>query len=277
MWECYERTKKKCGKDLRSGYIRSMNEIWDGRDIEVRTMNGLVKQASSIRKGKFLLELEKKEIEDQVNGRKGEVIGKGDEGGNIEDEDHVEETEFTVAQRCEETENRRVDYIRIMDRGQVNIARVDAIKADGKVRILDENEKGLLGKVREVYLKAQDESISTLKAVDKRKVREESEMVNRILHKCLEDKMDVTKVNRLLYAGAWVFTEELGMIAGKVGDAKRKEKKKPHWNQRTEKSVGEWRKDLGRVEELKKSEKLNDEAAEKLDKKYSLLEKGSFW
>ena len=254
-----------------------MNEIWDGRDIEVRTMNGLVKQASSIRKGKFLLELEKKEIEDQVNGRKGEVIGKGDEGGNIEDEDHVEETEFTVAQRCEETENRRVDYIRIMDRGQVNIARVDTIKADGKVRILDENEKGLLGKVREVYLKAQDESIPTLKAVDKRKVREESEMVNRILHKCLEDKMDVTKVNRLLYAGAWVFTEELGMIAGKVGDAKRKEKKKPHWHQRTEKSVGEWRKDLGRVEELKKSGKLNDEAAEKLDKKYSLLEKGSFW
>ena len=81
-----------------------------------------------------------------------------------------------------------------------------------------------MGKVREVYLKEQDESIPTLKAIDKRKVRAKSEMVNRILHNCLEDRIDVIKVNRLLYAGAWVVTEELGMIGGKVGDGKRKEK-----------------------------------------------------
>ena len=78
-------------------------------------------------------------------------------------------------------------------------------------------------------MKEQDENIATLKAADKRKVRTKSEMVNIILHNCLEDKTDVTKVNRLLYAGAWVVTEELGMIGGKVGDGKRKEKKKPNW------------------------------------------------
>ena len=88
--------------------------------------------------------------------------------------------------------------------------------------------------------------------------------------------MDVTKVNRLLYAGVWVVTEELGMIRGKVGDGKRKEKKKPHWQQRIEKSIDEWRKDLGRLEELRKCGKLMYEAMEKLDKKYSLLEKGYF-
>ena len=106
-----------------------MKEIWDGRDVGVRTMNGLVKQTSSIRKGKFLSELEKKEIEDQVNGREREVIGNGEEdeegdgeGGNIEEEVHVKN-------------------IRIMDRGQVNIVRVDTVKEDGKVRIFDENKK----------------------------------------------------------------------------------------------------------------------------------------
>ena len=190
-----------------------MKEIWDGRDVGVRTMNRLVKQASSIRKGKFLSEKEKKEMEDQVNRSQSKVIGNGEEdeegdeeGGNIEEEVHVEEIEFTVAQRCEETENRQVDDIRIMDRGRVNISRVDTVKEYGKVRILDENEKSLLGKVREVYLKEQDKSIPTLKAVDKRKVMAKSEMVNRIPHNCLEDKMDVAKVNRLLYAGAWVVT-----------------------------------------------------------------------
>ena len=86
--------------------------------------------------------------------------------------------------------------------------------------------------------------------------------------------MDVKKVNRLLYAGAWVVTEELGMIGGEVEDEKRKEKKKRHWQRRIEKNIGEWTKDLGRVEELRKSGKLNDEAMEKLDKKYNLLEKG---
>ena len=71
---------------------------------------------------------------------------------------------------------------------------------------MHEKEKRLLGKVREVYLKEQDESIPTLKPVDKRKPRAKSEMGNRILHDCLEDKMDVTKVNRLLYSDAWVVT-----------------------------------------------------------------------
>ena len=155
VWGCYVRSKKICSKGLRSGYMRFMKEIWDGRDVGVRTMNGLVKQVSSIRKGKSLWELDKKEIEGQVNGREREVIGNGEEdeegdeeGGNIEEEVHVEEIEFTVAQRCEETENRQVDDIRIMDRGRVNIARVDTVKEDGKVRILDENEKRLMEKVR---------------------------------------------------------------------------------------------------------------------------------
>ena len=81
-------------------------------------------------------------------------------------------------------------------------------------------------------------------------------------------------MNRLLYAGAWVVKEKLGMIGGKVGDGKRKEKKKPHWQQRIEKSIGEWRKDLAWVEQLKRSGKFNDETMGKLDKKYNLLEKG---
>ena len=50
---------------------------------------------------------------------------------------------------------------------------------------MDVNEKRLLGKVREVCLKKQDESILILKAVDKRKVRGKGkEIVNRILHNC---------------------------------------------------------------------------------------------
>ena len=124
VWECYVRSKKIYSKGLRSGYMRFMKEIWDGRDVGVRTMDGLVKQVSSIRKGKSLWELQKKEIEGQVNGREREVIGNGEEDeegdeedGNIEEDVHVEEIEFTVAQKCKETENRGVNNIRIIDWG----------------------------------------------------------------------------------------------------------------------------------------------------------------
>ena len=57
VWECYVRSKKICGKSLRAGCMICMREIWDGRDVGDRTMNGLVKQGSSIRKGKFLSKL----------------------------------------------------------------------------------------------------------------------------------------------------------------------------------------------------------------------------
>ena len=69
---------------------------------------------------------------------------------------------------------------------------------------------------------------------------------------------------------------------GRVGNDWRKcrrckeEREEPHWQRRIEKSIGKWRKDLYKVEELRKSEKLNDEAMEKLDKKYNLVEKGCF-
>ena len=90
IWECYVGRKKKCGKGLRSGCMRCMKKIWHARDESFTTINELVKQATSIRKGNFLSELQKKEIQDQVNGREREVIGNckedeegEEEGGNI--------------------------------------------------------------------------------------------------------------------------------------------------------------------------------------------------
>ena len=38
VWECYVSSKEICGKSLRSGYMRCMKEIWDGRDVGIRTL-----------------------------------------------------------------------------------------------------------------------------------------------------------------------------------------------------------------------------------------------
>ena len=67
------------------------------------------------------------------------------------------------------------------------------------------------------------------------------------------------------------------MIGGKARDGKRKEKKIPQWQQRIEKSIGEWRKDLGRLEKLRKSGKLNDEEWKSWTRNTIFLRKDVFW
>ena len=67
--------------------------------------------------------------------------------------------------------------------------------------------------------------------------------------------------------------EGLGDIKKKV-EGKNKQKVKPFWQRRVESNIAEWRKDLGRVEEVRKGTKLKDELMRRLADKYDLLEKG---
>ena len=66
--------------------------------------------------------------------------------------------------------------------------------------------------------------------------------------------------------------EGLGKIKKKA-EGKNKEKDKPFWKRRVERNIVEWRKDLGRVEEVRKGTKLKDKAMRRLIDKYDLLEK----
>ena len=65
----------------------------------------------------------------------------------------------------------------------------------------------------------------------------------------------------------------LGKVKSKV-EGKKKEKDKPFWQRRIERNIGEWQKDLGKVEEIRKGTKLKAEVMSRLVEKYDLLEKG---
>ena len=60
----------------------------------------------------------------------------------------------------------------------------------------------------------------------------------------------ISEVNHLLYAGSVVVAERLGLKKKKAGG--RREKEEPWWKRRIEKKVKEWRKDLSRIEELRR-------------------------
>ena len=66
--------------------------------------------------------------------------------------------------------------------------------------------------------------------------------------------------------------EGLGKIKKKA-EGKNIEKDKPFWKRRVERNIVEWRKDLGRVEEVRKGTKLKDKLMRRLIDKYDLLEK----
>ena len=60
---------------------------------------------------------------------------------------------------------------------------------------------------------------------------------------------------------------------GKNGQGK-KVQGKPCWQRRVEKNIRDWRKDLGRVEEMRKGVELKSGVKSRLNHKYDLLEKG---
>jgi hypothetical protein len=56
---------------------------------------------------------------------------------------------------------------------------------------------------------------------------------------------------------------------------KKEEMKKPWWQRRIERSIVDWRKDLGRVEMIRRGVDIRKKDRETLDKKYGLLENGA--
>ena len=104
-------------------------------------------------------------------------------------------------------------------------------------------------------------------------MNKEVKIVDGLMHNLVKKGMSVTQINRLLYTGAYVVAGRLGLIKKKKG--KRKENKKPRWQRRIEKSIGEWRKDLARVDELRKGTILAKKVMDQLNRKYQVLKKGS--
>ena len=84
----------------------------------------------------------------------------------------------------------------------------------------------------------------------------------------------ISEVNHLLYACSFVVAERLGLKKKIAGG--RKEKEEPWWKRRIEKKVKEWRKDLSRIEELRrKNWKPSEAERTRMNKVYDLDCKGA--
>ena len=100
-----------------------------------------------------------------------------------------------------------------------------------------------------------------------RKKLKEVKKVNGVLEKV--DVEDITATNMLIYAGAVVVTERLGVNTGK-----RSQKREPLWKRRLESQIKDMRADLSRVESLLRGKTVKEHHRWRLEQKYKLAKNG---
>ena len=155
----------------------------------------------------------------------------------------------------------------------VVLNREEVWKMGDEVRALTEVEKDMLAKMKIMMNSNQKLIIPSLKTTNKKEIKDKVNQVQGIMNNIIKEEMEIDEVNRALLVGALLVAEGLGKIKKKV-EGKNKEKGKPFWLRWMERNIVEWRKDTGRVEEVRKGMKLKNEVMRRLVDKYELREKG---
>ena len=94
----------------------------------------------------------------------------------------------------------------------VSVESVDVCWRGKEIRLLKDEEKKILRRLREVMLISEKNQLPSLRKVNKKELKETVELVNTVIHNVITNS--ITEMNNLLYAGAYV-------AAGKVGKMKK--------------------------------------------------------
>ena len=260
LWECVVRA----GGVRSEGYIPRMVNIWNDRGISGRSQASLISQLNVIERGGLSV-LERGEIEKRVrkemrqNGEARIDFVVDDQG--LYESDSEDEMGFVGF----DGEGESV-YLK-----ECKVVVQDLFKNGGTDQY-GEEEKEMLVKMRQMMEGEEVIDVPSLKAYDKRKVMAEVKLVDSLLGHLVSPNMSITDVNQLLSVGSFMVADRLGLI----GKAKNKGgKEKPHWQRRLERSIGEWRKDLSRIEEIRKGIEVKRSIKDRLERKYELVGRGA--
>ena len=135
--------------------------------------------------------------------------------------------------------------------------------------IPDEEQRALVGKLKEILNREDKGMIHNLKYIDGAQLRRETTKVNAILE-YIKIK-DLTEMRNLAQAAAILVGELIG-----INKKKAKPRKEPFWKRRINDDIQKLRKDISRIEEWFKGRWKNSKIKEKedLDRRYKLKAKG---
>ena len=286
LWECYVRS----GGSKKKGYIKAVKDMWDGKDMSIRSTPSLLAQIGQIRdKGSGLTLVEREEIEKTIRDEwhatlnrlpAGETLSQGDgerrrgeePDSRGEEENGGEVQPMVISQKDWDEMFGDSDDNPVFEGFEIEESGQDTYRDGDMVREVNEEERKVLHRLREVFGNGQCLSMPSLKTVDRRRVNKESKLVDGLLHNIKLDKTGPTEVNRLYYTGMFVVTERLGLLR----QTKRNHTKqnKPWWQRRLESSIVDWRKDLARIDEMKRGVDIRPTIRMRLEGKYKLSERG---
>ena len=235
VWECYLRSKIIAP----DAYIDCVMDMWNGRDVNLRSQAAVLSKIRDIRIGRSVLlsNFEKREIEAKVNS---ELLNQSSMQSESDEVDFfVENTHETSRLNYSDSASPDCTFVSGEDdfsslSPRVLLHRVDTYSHSGSVRGLLKEEENILSRIREIFTGSNIVDIPSLKDKDRFEVGREVALVNALLHNVFIPDVNVTSVNKLLYAGSYVVCERLGLFKKKVNVLR---SKKPWWQRRLETSI----------------------------------------
>ena len=106
----------------------------------------------------------------------------------------------------EEEQNIRIDVAEVC----VSVERSVVCWRGKEIRLLKDEEKKILRRLREAMLISEKTQLPSLRKVNAKELKETVELVNTVIHNVITNS--ITEMNNLLYAGADVVAEKFGKM-----------------------------------------------------------------
>ena len=257
LFECYIQSQPEV-----LGYRKRLVNIWRERnprkDLQGITEQRLADQVRQIKKKKWLETVEQEEIKEKVKKESTPsepTITREEPEDNARSEDAP--TVLNETMRQEEGNTTEEE------------AATEQVTSDG-----NEDENSMIVEVKkrieEIMLQSERKSLPSLKQCKRSALMTELKIVNQAVS--MIPTSNITELNLLMYAAAYATTERMGMIRTTT----RKKKEEPYWKRRIQTNIARWRKDISKIEEVKRGKlKLKLKDWQDMNRKYQLEEKGT--
>jgi len=236
VMECYYRSEPG-----RIGYRKRMHNIWTSKDMFPVTEQRLIDQKSQIIKKQWLSNLELEEIKQSIEDA---VYGQIEQ--EVEYENRSEELSDYVTSCGHEVPDGN-DYFYAIE--EVN-----------------DEERDLIERLNEMN-KRERTRLPSLRGIEKGKLYAAVNKIDIVMGKV--KLSNITETNNLIYCGAALVTETLGIDR----NSKRK-RQEPWWKCRLEGQIRDLNRDLGRVNALFEKKAVKKKESDELQRKHKLKQKG---
>ena len=256
LFECYARSKPE-----RRGYRKRLLDLWKAYNTNTEltevTEQRLADQVRQIKNKKWLETAEREEIYQRIR-----------------DEDQETETTEVIPTATPDHATASDNQGELQDEGSIPVEEEPRVftAPDQTQEGISLEEDALRNRILHVMQLVQRVGLPSLKSCDRAKLRVELGKVNEAVKRI--QTHNITELNSLLYAAAYVTTERMGMLKERRG----RRTDEPFWKRRVKRNIDTWRKDLSKIEEVRRGNmKLKQRERDRLNRKYHLEERGTMY